>query len=68
LNATCANTAGAFTCTCNGGFTGDGETCVPIDTGCGCHSHDPGQPVLFVLGLGLIVLRRRRRSVAGSGT
>ncbi|MBU1242476.1 DNRLRE domain-containing protein, partial [Myxococcota bacterium] len=25
------NTVGAFTCTCNGGFTGDGVTCTDID-------------------------------------
>ena len=27
-NATCTNTEGSFTCDCNGGFTGDGTTCV----------------------------------------
>jgi len=26
-NAACVNTAGGFTCTCNGGYTGDGITC-----------------------------------------
>jgi hypothetical protein len=26
-NATCANTTGSFTCTCNAGYTGDGVTC-----------------------------------------
>ena len=26
-NATCDNTDGGFTCTCNEGFEGDGETC-----------------------------------------
>ena len=26
-NAKCTNTAGAFTCKCNAGFTGDGKTC-----------------------------------------
>ena len=29
--ATCANTAGAFTCTCNKGYTGNGKTCADID-------------------------------------
>ena len=24
-NATCANTVGGFTCSCNSGFTGDGQ-------------------------------------------
>jgi len=26
-NATCNNTVGSFTCACNDGYTGDGETC-----------------------------------------
>ena len=26
-NATCTNTPGGFTCTCNQGYTGDGTTC-----------------------------------------
>ena len=26
-DATCTNTAGAFTCACNAGFDGDGVTC-----------------------------------------
>ena len=26
-NATCADTFGSFTCTCNAGFTGDGTVC-----------------------------------------
>lgn len=29
--ATCANTADSYTCTCNAGFTGDGKTCSDID-------------------------------------
>ena len=27
-NATCTNTPGGFTCTCNQGYTGDGVTCM----------------------------------------
>jgi len=27
-NATCGNTVGSFTCSCNNGFTGDGTNCV----------------------------------------
>jgi cysteine-rich repeat protein len=30
-NATCANTVGSFTCTCNGGWSGDGVTCTNVD-------------------------------------
>ena len=26
-NATCANTVGSFTCTCNAGYTGNGTIC-----------------------------------------
>ena len=26
-DATCANTVGSFTCTCNDGYSGDGITC-----------------------------------------
>ncbi len=31
LQATCANTAGSFTCTCAAGYTGDGKTCTDVD-------------------------------------
>ena len=27
LNAQCINTEGSYTCSCNEGYTGDGETC-----------------------------------------
>ena len=30
--ATCANTIGSFTCTCNDGYEGDGTTCSGIMT------------------------------------
>ena len=30
-NATCANTVGAFGCTCNKGYSGDGKTCADVD-------------------------------------
>ncbi len=30
-NATCTDTAAAFTCACNAGYTGDGKTCTDID-------------------------------------
>ena len=31
VNASCANVAGSFQCTCKAGFTGDGKTCTDVD-------------------------------------
>lgn len=31
INATCANDVGSFSCTCNGGYDGDGVTCADLD-------------------------------------
>ena len=38
-NALCANTAGAFSCTCNAGYTGNGVSCTDIDE-CGAGLDD----------------------------
>jgi hypothetical protein len=39
-HATCANTDGSFTCTCDAGYSGDGETCAvnECDTDCGTNA------------------------------
>lgn len=41
-NATCTNTLDAFTCSCNEGYTGDGESCEarPVQDECALGSHD----------------------------
>lgn len=31
VNANCSDTLGSYQCTCNDGYTGDGETCSDID-------------------------------------
>ena len=38
-NATCTNTVGGYTCTCNTGYSGDGTTCTEIDE-CVAGTHD----------------------------
>lgn len=30
-NAECLDTPGSYQCTCNGGYTGDGVTCIDVD-------------------------------------
>ena len=37
VNATCADTEGSFTCTCNAGYEGDGTVCSDIDE-CGSYT------------------------------
>jgi hypothetical protein len=47
-NATCADTAGSFTCTCNPGYGGDGRTCTPTttsDDGGSVMLNDAGMPI-----------------------
>ncbi len=41
-NASCADTDGSFTCTCNSGFSGDGTTCT-ADPACGDGTIDAGE-------------------------
>lgn len=63
-NATCANTPGAYTCTCEAGYTGDGYTCEALDSGgCGCRATDPRGSWLLVLAC-VGALRRRPRTTS----
>ncbi len=39
VNATCANTPGSFSCTCNNGYSGDGVTCTDDDE-CATSTHN----------------------------
>ena len=58
-HAACLNTYGSFSCICNSGYEGDGETCEPHSGGCAASS--PGSWGLVVLVFGLVPVRRRRR-------
>ncbi|HEY5950286.1 MAG TPA: EGF domain-containing protein [Kofleriaceae bacterium] len=67
VDATCANTPGGFTCTCNPGFTGDGITCMHGNPthgggGGGCDASGGDSAYGMLLLVGLLASRRRRRA------